>query len=167
MSSWYAVHTHAHSEMKAAVNLMRQGFEIYLPQFQKTRRHARRTEIIKAPLFPRYLFLHMNIEMERWRAVHSTVGVKSLVCFGDQPATISNNIIDDIRTTENEQGCVVLHKKNRLNKGDKIRLLNGPFSESLGLVDGMPDNDRVYVLLNILGRQVKTRVPLESVSAYS
>lgn len=167
MSSWYAVHTQAHGEMKAAVNLMRQGFEVYLPQYQKTRRHARRVEIVKAPLFPRYLFIRMDIEMERWRAVHSTIGVKSMVCFGDQPASISREIIEDIRTSENERGCVVLHKNNSLSKGDKVRLLSGPFSESLGLIEDMTDNDRVFILLNILGREVKTRVPLEAVSAYT
>ena len=165
MSSWYAVYTHAHAEMKSAINLMQQGFDIYLPQIQKTRRHARRTEIIKAPLFPRYLFINMDVEIERWQAVHSTVGVKSLVCFGERPATISEDVIRDIRTCENERGCVVLHKNNPLNKGDKVRMLHGPFYNSLGLVEGLSDNDRIFILLDILGRQVKTSVPIEAVSA--
>jgi transcriptional antiterminator RfaH len=55
--SWYVVQTHPHAENKAAAHLQRQGFATYLPRYLKRRRHARRTEAIAAPLFPRYLFV--------------------------------------------------------------------------------------------------------------
>ena len=72
--SWYAVQTHPHSEAKAASHLERQGYTIYLPRYLKRRRHARKVEMIAAPLFPRYLFVAVDLETQRWRAIHSTSG---------------------------------------------------------------------------------------------
>jgi transcriptional antiterminator RfaH len=72
--SWYVVHTHPHAEAKAAAHLERQGYSTYLPRYLKCRRHARRIEIVPAPLFPRYLFVTIDRLRQRWRSIQSTVG---------------------------------------------------------------------------------------------
>jgi transcriptional antiterminator RfaH len=55
------VQTHSHADAKASWHLPRQGFEIYLPKYLKKRRHARRTQIVIVPLFPRYLFVAVDM----------------------------------------------------------------------------------------------------------
>jgi transcriptional antiterminator RfaH len=52
---WYVVHTQVQGEDRADLNLRRQGFVTYLPRYLRARRHARRTETVARPLFPRYL----------------------------------------------------------------------------------------------------------------
>ncbi len=49
--------------------------------------------------------------------------------------------------------------------GQKIRVLEGVFTDLLGLYDGMPDHDRVAVLLDLLGRKVRILVDAEAVAA--
>jgi len=66
---WYVVQTQVNSETKAALNLRRQGFEIYLPRHLKRRRHARKVEIAAKPLFPRYLFVTIDRTAQRWRSI--------------------------------------------------------------------------------------------------
>ena len=83
---WFAVRTHAHAEDKAKYHLERQEFTVYLPRYRKQRTHAHRTEIVKRALFPRYIFVKMDIEVTRWRAINSTVGISNLVSFGGKPA---------------------------------------------------------------------------------
>jgi len=83
-SRWYVVQTQPHSERKASFHLVRQGFQTYLPQYLKRRRHARRTETVPAPLFPRYLFVLFDIATQSWRPIRSTIGVNHLVCQGEQ-----------------------------------------------------------------------------------
>ena len=61
MKRWFAVHTKAHREHQALDNLNRQGFEAWLPQYQKGRRHAGRAETVTRPLFPRYLFVAVDL----------------------------------------------------------------------------------------------------------
>ena len=68
---WYVVHTQPHAEDKAIFNLRRQGFETYLPKYLRTRRHARRTEQVARPLFPRYLFVALDLAVQPWRAIQS------------------------------------------------------------------------------------------------
>lgn len=165
MLTWYAVHTHVHGEDTASWHLRRQGFGVYLPKQAKTRRHARRTERIEAPLFPRYLFVSLDAARARWRAIHSTFGVSHLVCFGSEPAPVPEEVIEDLRACENEVGLVDLGRRIRFRKGDRVRLLDGPFSDSIALFDGVSDERRVIVLLELLGRQVRVKVPQETVTA--
>ena len=66
---WYVVQTQVHAENRAAANLLRQGYEVYLPRYLKRRRHARRVETVPMPLFPRYLFVAFDVMTARWRSI--------------------------------------------------------------------------------------------------
>src|SRR5580704_5349065 len=101
---WYVVHTHVHAEAKAAFHLMRQGYLTYLPRYLKKRRHARRTDTVAAPLFPRYLFVSFDRGTRLWRSIQSTIGVSHLVCNGDEPAVVSARVVEDLRNREDPQG---------------------------------------------------------------
>ena len=61
MMNWYVVYAQAQKELVAHQNLIKQGFAAYLPRYRKNCRHARRTYTVMAPLFPRYLFVHMDL----------------------------------------------------------------------------------------------------------
>ena len=162
---WYVVQTHGHAEVKAFTHLARQGFTAYLPRYLKRRRHARRIETVAAPLFPRYLFVTVDIMCQRWRSIHSTIGVSRLVCNGDDPVPVADDIIETLRTREDEQGFVTLRPCPRFALGEKVRVLDGVFADCLGLFDGMKDSERVAVLLDLLGRKVRLVLDEFSVAA--
>ena len=42
----------------------------------KSRRHARKTVWIRAPLFPRYIFIWLDAATQRWLSIQSTIGVR-------------------------------------------------------------------------------------------
>src|SRR3954468_9168362 len=96
-AAWYVVHTHPRAEAKALLNLDRQGFSCYLPRYLKRRRHARRLDWVAAPLFPRYLFIGMDLATARWRAIRSTIGIAGLVCHGDQPTPVPFGIVEGLK----------------------------------------------------------------------
>lgn len=155
---WYVVQTHTHSERKAAEHLARQGFKTYLPRYQKRRRHARRVELVAAPLFPRYLFVAVDKAMQNWWSIKSTIGVSRLICNGDRPAGVADAVVEDLRRRE-EGGFVSLKPRQRFTLGDKVQILDGvALASCFGLFDGMPDKDRVAVLLDLLGRKVRVVV---------
>jgi transcriptional antiterminator RfaH len=162
---WYVVQTHAHAEGKAAAHLVRQGFDAYLPRYLKRRRHARRIETVAAPLFPRYLFVTVDMVCQRWRAIHSTIGVTRLVCNGDDPIPVADDVIATLRAREDGQGFVTLRQLPRFALGEKVRVLDGVFADCLGLFDGMKDSERVAVLLDLLGRKVRVVLNELSVAA--
>ena len=162
---WYVVHTRPHCEGKAAHHLQRQGFRAYLPRYLKRRRHARRIEIVSAPLFPRYLFVAADLAAQRWRAIHSTFGVSHLVCHGDAPAPIADPIVQQLLSRQDDAGYVRLESVPRFAPGDKVRVSDGVFLACLGLFESVTDNERVAILLDLLGRKVKVVIDAELIEA--
>lgn len=162
--NWYIVRTHARAEAKAVLNLERQGFSTYMPRYLKRRRHARRVEIVPAPLFPRYLFVAIDIASQRWRSIQSTFGVAQLVCNGDDPSAVSAAIVQELRQREDDRGFVQLARRG-FARGEKVRVVEGVFSACLGLFEGMTDNERVTVLLDLLGRKVRVIMDRDAVAA--
>ncbi|HEX4411565.1 MAG TPA: transcriptional activator RfaH [Xanthobacteraceae bacterium] len=153
-STWHVAQVRVHSEAKAQMHLARQGFATYLPRYLKRRRHARRTEIVAAPLYPSYLFVSFNRAIHRWRSIQSTIGVSRLVCNGDVPAAVDNAIIASLKSRENKEGFIQLARR-QFSPGDKVRVNEGVFTDCLGLFEGMGDRERVTILLELLGRKVR------------
>lgn len=167
MSYWYAVHTHPQAEDRAAFHLTRQGYGVYLPRYLKRRSHARKIDHVAAPLFPRYLFVNIDETAGRWRSIQSTVGVSHLVCQGTRPMEVDNDIIDSIRQQENEKGMVALSPAKAFRPGDKIQVNAGPFDQQIGLFEELSDNQRVTLLLGLMGQQVRVQLNAELVEKVS
>jgi transcriptional antiterminator RfaH len=162
---WFVAHTHPHAEGKATTHLNRQGFEIYFPRYLKRRRHARRVEIVAAPLFPRYLFVAIDLSVQRWRSIYSTVGVSRLVCNGDDPTPVPDGIVEALKQREDTNGFIKLDSRPPFRAGDKIRVLDGAFSSCLGLFEGMAERERIAILLDLLGRKVRVVLDGDLVAA--
>lgn len=162
---WYVAQTQPNAENKAVAHLGRQGFITYLPRYLKRRRHARRVEVIPAPLFPRYLFVEIDTAIQRWRSIYSTFGVSQLVGHDDAPTPVLEQIVATLKSREDEAGFIRLDRRAVFCVGDKIQILDGVFADCLGLYEGMKDCDRVAILLDMLGRKVRVMVDIESVTA--
>ena len=162
---WYVVQTHPHAENKAVQHLERQGYRTYLPRYLKRRRHARRIETVAAPLFPRYLFVAVDLASQRWRSMHSTIGVARVVCNGEAPAMVADGVVDGLRRRESAEGFVRLDQRPNFAPGAPVRVLDGVFSACVGLFDGLTDGQRVAILLDLLGRKVRVVLDEMSVAA--
>ena len=164
-SRWYVAQTQPNAENKAAAHLGRQGFVTYLPRYLKRRCHARRVEIVPAPLFPRYLFVEIDTAVQRWRSIYSTLGVSQLVGHGDIPTPVSDLVLAALRSREDAEGFIKLDSRPSFRVGDKIQVLAGVFADCFGLYEGMKHCDRVAILLDLLGRKVRVTVDAENVTA--
>jgi transcriptional antiterminator RfaH len=162
---WYVVQTQVNGEAKAAQNLLRQGYVIYLPRYMKRRRHARKVDFVKKPLFPRYLFVAIDMATQRWRAIQSTQGVSRLICNGEEPAAVPNGVLSALKAREDERGFVRMEAKPVFALGAKVRVLGGAFMDSAGLFDGIGDRNRVAILLDMLGRKVRVHLDVDLVTA--
>ncbi len=148
-------------------NLQQQGFDAYLPQYMKKRRHARRTDWVRTPLFPRYLFVGMDVEKTRWRAIHSTIGVHYLVCHGERPTPVPPGIVEEIKAREDDKGIVVINRELSFKKGEVVQVTAGALCDQVGLFDCATDDERVVILLELLGRHVRVHVSAEAIRTYS
>ena len=159
------VQTQVNGEAKAAQNLLRQGYAIYLPRYLKRRRHARKVDFTAKPLFPRYMFVAIDIATQRWRSIQSTFGVSRLVSNGDDPAMVPEGVVHALKAREDEKGFIRLDVKPTFAPGDKVRVLAGAFMDSAGLFAGLADHDRGSILLDMLGRKVRVLLDTDMVAA--
>ena len=162
---WYVVQTQVNAEAKAAQNLQRQGYEVYLPRYLKRRHHARKMDFTAKPLFPRYMFVAVNLATQRWRSIQSTFGVTRLVCNGEDPAVMPDGVVAALKAREDDKGFVKLDLRPAFSPGDKVRVLAGAFVDNAGLFNGLADHDRVSILLDILGRKVRVLLHADMVAA--
>ena len=154
-NAWYVVHTRPNAEVVAARHLDRQGFSVFLPRYAKRRRHARKMEIVPRPLFPRYLFVAVDLAKDRWRAIRSTVGVAGLVCHGDWPTPVPAGVVAALLERCDADHLIDIGNQLNYFSGDPVRILDGAFANLIGIFERMTDGDRVAVLLNLMGRSVR------------
>ena len=165
MKRWYVAYTQPTAELRAAGHLKRQGFDVYLPLCRQIRRHARREETVLRPLFPRYVFVALDLEADRWRSINGTVGVSNLVCHGERPAALPDGVVEGLRISEIDEGVVPLSRLVLFDPGARLRVLDGAFTGQTGTYQGMTEAERVVLLFNLIGREVRVTVPIHAVEA--
>jgi transcriptional antiterminator RfaH len=159
MINWFVAHTHPLKEIIAQQHLLEQGFEVYLPRFKKIRRHARKVEEVLVPLFPRYIFISMNMEVARWRSVNGTRGVSYLLTNYDRPAVVPNYVIENLKSHEIAYGIVPVNSLITFAKGEKVRVTDGAFQDQIAIFEMLDDKQRVQLLLSFLGKKIKVALP--------
>jgi transcriptional antiterminator RfaH len=165
MITWFAAYTQPHGEAKALDHLNRQGYSVYVPRYRRWLRHARQRKLVSRPLFPRYIFVGLDRDAQRWRPIRSTVGVLGLVVSGDEPVAVLPEVIDALRRREEEGGFDVHSPVQSVRPGEAVRVIDGPFQDLVGRLLGVADHERVFVLLDVLGRSVRASVAALAVEA--
>ncbi len=159
MQHWYAVFTKPRQELAALDHLQRQGFESYLPM--TTRRCIRRAAVtlVDEPVFPRYLFVRVDLQTQNTASVRSTRGVVGFVRFGSYTPPVPQALIDHLRAGEQDRRSA----RPRLRKGERVQVAAGPLAGMEGIMEMEKGEDRVMLLLDLLGRQNRVVVPVRQV----
>src|SRR3954467_6646378 len=124
---WYAAQTLHRRERGAELQLEAQGFTSFLPQITRTVRHARQLRTVRAPLFPSYVFVRLDLERDRWRSVNGTYGVASLVMADGRAVPVPRGVVEALLELRDANGVVRLD--NDLSVGQRVQLIGGPFAQ--------------------------------------
>jgi len=162
---WFAVYTKSKNEQLAADHLLRQGFNVFLPCYQRQRKHARKIDVVITALFPRYLFVELDENTGHWRSVEGTRGVSYLLRVNGSPVVIPNKLIDLLKTQHDEQGFVSINVLASFVKGQKVQIIDGCFSGQTAVFENMDDQQRVQLLLDFLSRPISIQLPIWAVEA--
>jgi transcriptional antiterminator RfaH len=149
---WYLVHTLPHGERRAQLHLGAQGFRTHFPTIQRTIRHARQLRTVRAPLFPRYIFLILDLGRDRWLSVWGTVGVSSLYTCQDRPVAVPEGIVETLIENTDEANLALF--SSGLMTGQSVRIVSGPFADFVGTLERLDAAGRVRVLLDMMGTAV-------------
>lgn len=125
---WYLVQTKPRRELLAQANLQRQHYEVYFPRLMRL--VLRRGELHRhvAALFPRYLFLRLDVGRMPLGPVRSTIGVAGVVRFGSEFAVVPDTVVADLRKRANpETGLHELNGHPGFERGAVVRIAAYPF----------------------------------------
>jgi len=154
-ANWYLIQTKPRQEARAEEHLARQGFECYRPLAESPAASARANRLAEQPLFPGYLFIHMQRDAS-WYPIRSTRGVSRIVSFGPNPCPVSDKLIDEIR-----QRAQVAATTPGFHHGEKVRVVTGG-SEMEAIFLCNDGEERAVILLNLLQRQQRVVLARES-----
>ena len=155
MKNWYLIKTKSRQEKIAKQNLKNQGYEAFCPNAK-----------INNPLvvlFPGYLFIQLNEKTQNWSPINSTKGVSHFVKFGLNFAKVPTNVIEFIKTNQH----ITAEKLKNLYKfkpGDNVQIIDGVFENYMAIFKCYKPDDRVILLLNLLGREQTLSIKKESVT---
>jgi transcription antitermination factor NusG len=139
-----------------AINLHRLGFRSFVPRLRRTVRHARRLRDTLQPLFACYIFIIIDLSKHRWRSVNGTFGVASLIMGAEQPRPVPPGVVEGL--VASGESCGAVRFDDGLEVGQKVRILSGPFAETLCRLAHLDDRGRVRVLLELMGMEVAAQL---------
>ena len=160
---WFVARVLAHQENRAQFNLRRLGFRSFMPRLRRTIRHARKLRDTLSPLFPGYIFIVMDLSKHRWRSINGTFGVASLIMGAEQPMPVPLGVVEALVASCESGGAVRLD--DSLEIGQKVRILSGPFAETICRLAHLDDRGRVRVLLEIMGTEVAAQLDRSAVAS--
>lgn len=163
MARWAVVQTHPNRERTALENIGRQGFKAYCPQVRKSVRHARQCRQVLRPMFPGYLFVRIEAAPCSPRALHSTIGVRSVVQFGREPGAVDDSFIAALVAREVDGAIHLPESTYRI--GQQVRFAGGAFDDLVATIIGMDERDRLIVLMDMLNNRVRVKVEARGVTA--
>ena len=161
-SDWYVGYTKPRLEALARDNLVRQGFEVYLPRYKLFKRGH--PDGVFEPMFPRYLLLRPQEAGRSLAVVRSTTGMVSLIRFGDVPATLADVVVAAIREREAERAAASRDALIPFVAGQAVRVVGGPLGGLAGIAHSVA-SQRVSVFLEMLGRPTRVLVAAQQLAA--
>jgi transcriptional antiterminator NusG len=158
--NWYVVHTYSGFEEKVkisieekveTVQLQEKISKILIPTERVVELRAGKKKESDKKFYPGYILVEMELDDETWHLVKNTPRVTGFV-GGKHPVPIPEEEVDII-LQQVEKGPVP-QVKTQYQKGDSVRITDGPFSNFNGFVEDVdPDHGRLRVMVSIFGRQ--------------
>ena len=155
--TWYLVQTKPNAHNMAARNLARQGCDVFLPLAEQTRRTTQQFRTELRPLFPGYLFVGLKARAPSWRTLNSTHGVSRGVSLDGTYRPVPEALIAQLQNQCDEAG--VFRAQDSYTSGDVVTIQTGPFASFLAEVMDMAPDQRIWVLIDLLGQ--KSRIAID------
>ena len=159
---WFILQFKSNSHHLAAKNLDRQGFETFLPLHETTSRRLSRFINTSKPLFPGYMFIRFDKAESEWHKINSTYGVSRLITFNSHLKSIPTKFVDHLMKRYDLSGKLIPIQK--LKKGDHVTVLKGPFANFIATVEKYEADQRIWILMDLMGRKTKTQTPSDNLT---
>ena len=157
---WFILQFKSNSHHLAAKNLNRQGFETFLPLHDATSRKLSRFINTSKPLFPGYMFVRFDKEESEWHKINNTYGVSRLMTVDSILRSVPDIFVDSLMKRYDLSGKLIPIQK--LKKGDQVKVLTGPFANFIATIEEYETDQRIWILMDLMGRKTKIQTPSDA-----
>ncbi len=167
--NWYVVHTYAGFENKVRASILetvsKLGLkdkigQILVPTEEVLSIKAGKKRKSQRKFFPGYILVEMEMDDNTWHTIKDTPKVTGFVGGSTNPTPLSDEEVKNIIRQAEEGAVAQAQPKQAYQKGDRVRVIDGPFSSFIGTVEDVnPTHGRLRVMVSIFGRS--TLVELE------
>lgn len=158
---WYVVHTYSGFEQKAKKALEEKVraagkeeaiTEVLVPSESVVEMKKGVKKTTNRKIFPGYILVRMDLNDDTWQIIKSVPKITGFVGGGRTPPIVPDEEVQRI-TQQISEGTLRPKPKVSFEKGESIRVVDGPFTNFNGIVDEVkPEKGKVKVLVSIFGR---------------
>ena len=162
---WYLAQCKPNATQIAVRNLDNQSFGTFLPLQEITKRKGKIFQRQIRPLFPGYLFVQIDPDQGPWRQVNSTRGVARLVRLGAEPSLVPNEIVEALMAQCDKQSVLRQTSEtqsSQFHAGNQAKVTQGPFSGFIATIRDIEPNNRINILIEILGQATKIAISADA-----
>jgi len=167
MQHWHLLMTKPREDERAQQHLLNQGYELFRPLLRQYQVKNGKQVAVEESLFPRYIFIRLDDVQSNWAKIRSTRGVAKMVRFTDLPAIVPEVIISELKGQCNDVNTIDITKNKPYvyQMGDEIQVTEGSFKGIQALIKKQVAEDRVLLLMNILGKEQELEIPLNQIKS--
>nr|WP_262892850.1 UpxY family transcription antiterminator [Puia dinghuensis] len=159
---WYLIYTKPRHEKKVEAKLADMAIQSLLPLTKRLRVWSDRKKYIDDPLFPSYVFVHLN-GLHEYFTVSNAEGVVCFVRTGKDIARVSEITINNIKLlTGNMQSLEVVD--TNFQAGQRLVISQGPLAGLTGELVRFSNKQILVVRVELLKRSIIVSLAKENVS---
>jgi len=158
--AWYVIHCYSGYENKVKHNLeqridtmqmQNEIFQVVIPTEDEMEVRDGKRRVIERRVFPGYILVQMILTDDSWFVVRNTPGVTGFVGMGNEPTPLRSEEVQAIMKRMEAEAPKI---KVTFKPGQKVRIIDGPFNEFIGIVDEIDmERAKVRVLVSFFGRE--------------
>jgi len=165
---WFVAQTEPRRERLAKESVIEAGLIVYMPIWHERVRSGRHARMIERPMFPDYLFVYCAPEPAHWHLICLARGIDRILGRFN-PLSVPEDSINAVKLFENkaaERAGVIkrVRKTWQFNRGDIVRITQGPFSGFYAeLLSAVDQHDRVRALVDMFKRATDIELSAEEI----
>lgn len=137
--------------------LQRENIITFFPRIRERTQRGGRIVSVLNPLFPRYLFVKVDLTLHIFNKIRWMNGVKQILGNGDSPTPINDEIIEFLREQTSNEG--IIRQYVRFKEGDKVRIKYGPLKDLIGIIKNPSSKGgRIKVLMDVIRKSAEIEV---------
>lgn len=159
MARWHLAFTSSRAEGIVCNELKELEFQSFSP-VEKVRRKVRGRKLeFEVPLFPRYVFVRFDPMSSQWRQILDVSGLVDVVreSASSMPLRMPDVEVERLQLAEK---LGIFDRTKPMQAGVEVEIMDGPFAGFVGKVARARSDDRIDVLLQFLGTERLSVVPI-------